>query len=479
MLRKFAVVLAGCGAGLAACGVAAAADAIAIKGGKIVPVVGPTIDGGTIVVRDGKIVALGKDVAIPPEARVYDASGKVVLPGFLEAHSPRGVEQTNERNPNVPFVSVVDSLDPAQEYFEECRRNGVTTIGAVPGDDTMIGGQAAVVKTAGSFIDQMIVKRKLGLKISLKPAPERTRMSHLAALRRELDGVRDFLREEEEKKASSASKEPKGDAKKEGEKGDAKKDGEKKEPAKKEPEKKDGEKKEPEKKDAGKEAAKAPETPKAPEPNPQRDAIVSLLKRELVAFIYCETAMDVPQALKLISEYRLRPILCLGPGCHKAAKLVAESRLPVVLDPTLTYWETDPRTGEDRQIVLPKIYREAGVPFTFQVTGFAGGNLFRAASLPPTVGTNYLWFQAATCVKYGLPKAEAIEAMTIRPAKMLGIDNLVGSLEVGKDADIVVLTGDPLELETWTELTFVGGSLVYERSKDSKLDRLLKPAAAK
>jgi imidazolonepropionase-like amidohydrolase len=473
MLRKIAVMLAGCGAGLVAGG-AAAADAIAIKGGKIVPVVGPTIESGTIVVRDGKIVAIGKDVAIPAEARVYDASGKVVLPGFLEAHSPRGVEQSNERNPNVPFVSVVDSLDPAMEYFEECRRNGVTTIGAVPGDDTMIGGQAAVVKTAGSFIDQMIVKRKLGLKISLKPSPDRTRMSHLAALRRELDGVRDFLREEEEKKASTAGKEAKGDAKKEGEKGDAKKDGEKKEPEKKEPEKK-----EPEKKDAGKEAAKAPETPRAPEPNPQRDAIASLLKRELIAFIYCETAMDVPQAIKLIAEYRLRAILCLGQGCHKAAKLVAESRLPVVLDPTLAYWETDPRTGEDRHIVLPKIYREAGVPFTMQVTGFSGGNLFRAAALPPTVGTNYLWFQAATCVKYGLTKAEAIEAMTIRPAKFLGIDNLVGSLEVGKDADVAVLTGDPLELDTWTDLTFVGGSLVYERAKDAKLERLLKPAAAK
>jgi len=97
-------------------------------------------------------------------------------------------------------------------------------------------------------------------------------------------------------------------------------------------------------------------------------------------------------------------------------------------------WETDPRTGEDRKIVLPRIYREAGVPVTFQVTGIAGGNLFRAPDLPAMLGTNFLWYQAATAVKYGAPVPEALEAITLRPAKLLGIEALAGSIEPGKDA---------------------------------------------
>jgi cytosine/adenosine deaminase-related metal-dependent hydrolase len=166
-------------------------------------------------------------------------------------------------------------------------------------------------------------------------------------------------------------------------------------------------------------------------------------------------------------------VLVLGHNCHKAAKLVAQSNLPVILDPTLVFWETDPRSGEDRKVVLPKIYREAGVPLTFQVTGMAGGNLFRAPDLPATLGTNFLWYQAATAVKYGLPREDALEAITLRPAKLLGIDTLAGSIEPGKDADLVILTGDPLKLTTWVETTLVRGKVVYERDKDRKLRQLL------
>src|SRR5579871_3530978 len=158
-----------------------AQEQLAIKGGKILPVTGAVIDGGVILIRDGKIQAVGKDLAIPSEYRVIDATGKVVLPGFIEAHSSRGMDQANERNNNVPFLSVVDAIDPGQEYFEDCLRNGVTTVAIVPGEATMIGGQAAIIKTAGTYVEQMIVKRHAGLKISLQPAATRSRMSHLAS----------------------------------------------------------------------------------------------------------------------------------------------------------------------------------------------------------------------------------------------------------------------------------------------------------
>ena len=430
----------------------AAQDRVAIKGGRVLPVAGPPIENGVVLINKGKIEAVGKDVAIPADAKVIDATGKVVVPGLIEAHSSRGMDQVNETNPNVPFLSVVDAIDPSQDYFEECRRNGVTTVAVVPGNNTMFGGQAAIVKTFGSIVDDMIVKRGVGIKLSLKPVGDRNRMGHVATIRKELDDAR----------AALAAKP-----------GDAK-------PAPA-PDKAA---------DAKPLAADDPDTQQR-RPRPMgggagnfgaasdaalvREALTKLLKGDMIAFIYCELAMDVPQALKLIKEYGLKAVLILGPDCYKAVKQIAAAKLPVVLDPTLVFWETDPRTGEEKQIALPKVYRDAGVPVTFQVTGGAAGNLFRAANLPPTVGTNYLWFQAATAVKYGTPADEALAAITLRPAEAMGVGKSKGSIEVGKDADLAILTGDPLKLDTWVETTLIGGKVVYERENDRKLKALLKP----
>src|SRR5947209_5294824 len=182
----------------------AAQERLAVKGGKVIPVVGPTMENGVILVRNGKIEAVGKDLPIPSEATVIDAAVQVVVPGFVEAHSSRGMDQVNETNPNVPFLSVVDAIDPSQEYFEECRRNGVTAVAVVPGNNTMFGGQAAVVKTAGGFVDEMVVKRSVGIKISLKPVGDRNRMGHLATLRKELDAARDGLAAEKKPETSSS-----------------------------------------------------------------------------------------------------------------------------------------------------------------------------------------------------------------------------------------------------------------------------------
>lgn len=426
---------------------ASAQERLAVKGGKIIPIAGPAIDGGVVLVKGGKIEAVGKDLPIPTDAKVIDAAGKVVIPGFIEAHSSRGMDQVNEQNPNVPFLSVVDAIDPSQEYFEDCRRNGVTTVAIVPGHGTMFGGQSAVVKTAGGYVDEMVVKRSAGMKISLRPVGNRNRMGHLATIRKELDAARSASKDppKTETKPSSSAAATNGDES----------------PTRQ---------RRPTQRPSG-----APGSTEAPDAALVRDALTKLLKGDMLAFIYCDLAMDVPHALQLIHEYKLKGVLVLGPECYKAAKQVAAAKLPVVLEPTLVFWETDPRTGDERQIILPKIYREAGVPVLFQVTAGAAGNLFRAPNLPPTVGTNYLWYQAATAVKYGTPADEALAAVTAKAAEAIGVGKLVGTIEPGKDADLVILTGDPLKLDTWVDATVIGGKVVYERANDRKLKQLLKP----
>jgi imidazolonepropionase-like amidohydrolase len=429
-----------------------AQERMAVKGGRIITGNGPAIENGVILVRNGKIEAVGKDLAIPSDAKVVDATGKVIVPGFIEAHSSRGMDQSNESNPNVPFLSVIDAIDPSQEYFEDCRRNGVTTVAIVPGNNTMFGGQAAIIKTTGTIVDDMIVKRSAGIKISLKPVGDRNRMGHLATIRKELDAARLAVGNEKKpdtKAASAGAIEI-----------DAVAPGD----------------------DSPLQQRRQQPRGGGRQTNTQgsdealvREALTKLIKGDALAFIYCDLAMDVPQAIKLAQEYKLKAVLVLGQDCYKAARLVAAAKLPVVLEPTLVFWETDPRTGEDKQVILPKVYREAGVPVTFQVSGMAAGNLFRSPNLPPTIGTNYLWYQAATAVKYGMPVAEALAAITQRPADTIGVGKLVGSIEPGKDADFVVLTGDPLKLDTWVDKTVIGGKVVYERDQDRKLKNLLKP----
>lgn len=446
-----------------AAGPAHGQETLAIKGGRVLTLAGPPIENGVVLLRAGKIVAVGADVAIPVDAKVIDAAGKVVMPGHIETHSNRGMDQTNENNPNVPFLSVVDSIDPAQDYFDECRRNGVTTVAIVPGNNTMIGGQAAIVKTAGTYITDMLVKRAAGIKISLRPTNERSRMSQLVALRKELDDAKADL--EKERKATTAADKPAPTGK------DTKKEDQ--------PEAEPGQvppRRPPVAPGGG---GEGPPPPSPEEAAQRRAALVRLLKGEFPAFIYCELAMDVHQALRLMKDYQLRAILVLGADCHKAATALAALGQPVVLDANLVFWETDPVTGDDRRIALPAVFRAAGVPFTYQVTGFASGNLFRAPNLPATLGSNYLWYQAATAVKYGVPRDEALAALASRPAKMLGLDHLVGTLEPGKDADVIVLSGDPLKLDTWVDHTIIRGQIVYQRDQDRKLKDLLQPAPGK
>jgi imidazolonepropionase-like amidohydrolase len=405
----------------------ASAQQLAIKGGRIIPIVGDEIEDGVILIRDGKIVAVGKDLTIPIEAKVIDATGKTVMPGFVDVHNPSGMSQANEQNKNVPFLSVIDSIDPSRTYFEESRRNGVTTVAVVPGNSTMIGGQAAVIKTAGSYVDDMILKRHAGIKISLSPASEASRMSHLANLRKEFEKAsRAIKADEDAAKEKAAATAP------------------------------------------TKTSTASSSTPKVlSNAEQQLAAMKALLRGEMSAFVYCANAMDVVQALSLTKQYKLKTMLVLGPECYRAVDQIAASKLPVILSDTLVFWKTDPRTGDDEKIILPKIYHDKNIPVTYLVS----------TTSRPTLGGRYLWYQAATAVKYGVSVEEALKSITLRPAEILGVDKFVGSIEPGKDADLVILSGDPLKLKTWVETTIVSGKVVYEREKDTKLRGLLAPKA--
>jgi imidazolonepropionase-like amidohydrolase len=383
-------------AALAALAIGAAPEdgTIAIKGARVIPVSGPELENATILIRGGKIEAVGKDLEIPWDARVIDGSKKVVVPGFVEAHTSRGTDRPNERIASVPFVSTFDSINPVDPFYEDALRQGITTLCVMPGNDTMIGGHGCVVRPVGVTTESMMVLKNVALKISLRPRPGVSRMAHLAALRKEFNDAADLLKD------------------------------------------------------------------KKGEPDPRREPMSKLLKGLLPAYVYCPTASDVHRAIDLAETYKFKAKLVLGRDGWKAAGEIAKKGYEVILDPELEYWETDEERHDEVRRFGGEALAKAGVKFAFQTD-----------AMP--YGTSYLWFQAATAVKNGLSRAEAIRAVTLAPAEILGLGTRIGSVEKGKDANLVVLTGDPLDAQAWVDTVLIEGKVVYERAKDEKLKRVL------
>ncbi len=391
---------------------AAGDDVIYIKAGRIITMSGAEIEGGAILIRAGRIEAVGKekDIEAPWDAKVLDASKKVVMPGWIEAHSWRGTDRANEQVQSVPFVSTFDSINPVEPYFEDALRQGITSIFVLPGNATMIGGQGCVVRPVGVTTEQMTVVQNHALKISLLPRGGTSRMAHVAALRRELDEMQQYLKDLEEKKAEV----PTGTG------------------AKGQP----------------------------PEIDLKKETMSRLLSGKLPAFVYCPGPADVMKAIEISKKYKFRAKLVIGRDCWRAADLIAKEKLDVVLPPDMVFWEQDDETHKDVLRVLPAIFHKAGVKFAFQTDG---------ASL----GTSYHWYQCAAAVKHGLPRDAALRASTLSAAEILDMADRFGSIEKGKAGNLTILTGDPIDTQTWVDQVLIDGVVVYERDKDEKLKRIL------
>jgi len=381
---------------------------IAIKAGKIIAIAGKDIRAGVILIEDGIIKAVGVDVEIPWDADVIEAKDKVVMPGFVLAHTSSGLDRENENVPEVPFLSTFDSIDPLSPYFEDSLRDGVVAMLVLPGNNTLLGGTGTVVRPHGRTVEAMLVKRYTGLKISLRPTRNTSRMGHMQRFRRYMDDLKDYLEEYEQRK----------------------------------------------------EDAKEEKKPFDEEIDPRKQSMVELLNKRLTAFVYCDRAADVSKAIEIQKTHKLNTVLVLSPDCYKAVDLIAKSKLPVILAPQLIVWETNEETNEEEMKIVPMIFHKAGVKFAFQTD-------------TSEYGRRYLWYQAATALRYGMKRTEALKSITLYPAQFIGVDDRLGSIEAGKEATLLFLTGDPLDSQSWVEKVMVAGEIVYERAKDERLKKLL------
>lgn len=414
---------------LAGAAFAADHDKIAVKAGRIIPVAGEEIKDGIILIEHGKIKAVGKDLEIPYDYWVIEAKDRVVFPGMVEAFTSRGLDRPNESLPVTPFLDVYDAIDPSSVYFEDALRDGTTTLLISQGAGTVIGGIARTVKPIGMTVDEMTVQPDAGIILSFAPKSGHDRMVQMAYFRETFRELDQYLKDLGETKYEEKLKD------------------------------------EDKKIDVGPDEAseRGRDLVKTEHLDFKHLNLYRLIRGELRAYLYCKSPLDVVHAVDTAKEHGFleRSVLVLEPGCYKAVDAVKGAGRPVILTANPIYLKVDPLTGDEEEIFVPAVYHEAGVSFSI-------------LSNPRTVlGERYLWYQAARMVRNGIPREVALQAITITPATAIGLGSRVGSILAGRDANLLLLTGDPLEAETWVDQVIIEGKLVYERDKDYRLKELL------
>jgi imidazolonepropionase-like amidohydrolase len=388
-------------------------DVVAVKAGTLLPITGPAITDGVVLMQNGRITKIGKaaEIEIPWSAKVIDASGKTVLPTWVIAHSQGGQRAFNENMQNVPWLTVGDAIDPAAIYFEDCLRNGVGTVHVMPGNQTLMAGFGMVVRPYGRTVEDMAVASNTGIKMSLL-ATGGGRLQQIKKLRRAIADVRDYLADFERRKAEF---------------------------------------------DKEKAAGAIPADKQwTEEIDRTKKGAVDLIQKKVKGWLYVPSFAEVDEALRLSQELDLQ--IVLGNNIDEAVGLIAKFGKPVVIDDNLEYWETDEETQKEKKFCSAKLLADAGVPF--------------ALTLGASGPTSYPWWQLGTCVRNGIDRQKALEALTVVPAKLLGLGDQVGSLSEGKLGNLQILTGDPLQATSWVETVVLEGDVVYERAKDPRLQYL-------
>ena len=422
--------------------IAGADDKYAIKAGKVITMDGESIDNGVIVMVGGRITAIGSAdvVKIPWDAAVLDAPDLTAAPGFVEALTYSGMDRSNETVEVAPFLNIRDSIDPVSFYFEDSLRAGVTTLNVQQGPSCVIGGMGMVVQPHGMTVEEMLVRPNSGIAISAGPKSGKSRATQAQALRDTFGDLRRHLEQLVQEKKDGNDQ-----ARREalyqgrdlsGERGQGRA--------------MTG--------DAW--TVEGLELVPRGEIDEKMEPLLDIVEGNVNVYMYCAAPIDVHQGLAVARDngFLGRTTLVLDDSCWKAADLIAEAGVSVVLDSTLVRTERDPRTGEDEDVFVPGVFAEKGVSFALRSRNQSNESM---------------WFQVATCVAHGMSRADAFAAATTTPASMLGLEARVGAHKDGADGDVVLYSGDPLSQTSFVEYVVLDGNLVYDRSKDVRTRHLL------
>lgn len=380
---------------------------------------GKEIPDGFVCVENGKITAVGEmqeHRGSAPAEEVWDLQGANLYPGFIDAHTHLGMwedglnfegdDGNEDTDPVTPHLRAIDAINPLDTCFSEALAAGVTTVISGPGSANPIGGQLAALKTSGGWIDSMILKAPVAMKMALGENPKHvyhgknqspvTRMATAALIREQLFKARSYWEDKKRAEASRASGDPEDEL-------------------------------------------------DPPEFDIKCEALIPVLNREISVHFHAHRADDIFTAIRLGKEFDLDFVIVHGTEGHLIAPALREVGVAVLSGPFLS-----DRSKPELRNLSPKspgVLAGAGVP-TAIVTDH------------PVIPLQYLPLCAGLAVREGMDEQEALRAITCNPAEICRIADRVGSIEVGKDADFAVFRQSPLELSAKPEMVFVDGKRV-------------------
>ncbi|MHC4205384.1 MAG: amidohydrolase family protein [Planctomycetota bacterium] len=408
----------------------AGAQEIAIKAGTILPISDAPMENGTILIKDGKIAALGQNIAVDADARVIDAGGKFVMPGMIDAQSRLFVidSELNERRSIAPELSILDGLDPYIKEAPEVAAQGVTAVYITPGSRGLISGSSAVLRLNGSKdVGKMLLKDGIAVKAAIGVSSNNQssslgRLADYSSIRETLLETKIYMHNKEKHEREAA-------------KYDKKMAEYKKKKEAKPTEKID-----------------KPKRPARFRTNPTHEVLARVLSKEIPLQIEAHRVTDILNALRLADEFGFTLILDKCTEGYLVAKEIAKSKATVILGPVTTSLIDMPRLEyRNHDIRNAAILSEKGVKLALGVSG------------RDSASSKFVAMAAAIAVANGMDRGLALRAVTLTPAEILGVADRIGSLQVGKDADIVILSGHPLDSFSQVEMVLIEGKTVFER----------------
>jgi imidazolonepropionase-like amidohydrolase len=380
-----------------------------IKNGKVLTMAGITYEKGCVLVEDGKIKEIGQSIVETENMEIIDAKGGWVMPGIIEAHCHIGIMEedkgfegndTNEMtDPVTPQLRAIDAINPMDTAFNDAVEGGVTSVMTGPGSANVVGGQFVFMKTKGKSIDDMIVKEPAAMKIAFGENPKRV-YSGKGKMPATRMATAALLRETLTKAVQYKEKKEKAIAKGEDFTEDFK-----------------------------------------------QEAWLPVLNKEIPLKAHAHRSDDILTAIRIGKEFNLHMTLDHCSEGHFIPEYVAASSYPAIIGPTLT--------RRSKIEVQNKTFKTPGIVHK-------AGTLVALTTDHPVIPVQYLSKCAGLAAKEGLGIEEGLKAITINAATICGVSDRVGSLEVGKDADIAIFSGNPMEIFTDTLYTIIDGQIVYK-----------------